>query len=386
MGLWQFIRRLLGLDASSSRETMWDDPSAMAASPSPKVSSSVPASSVPSASPVLGKVERPVSLSVSGKAIRLAAATAAASGGTLWPDTSDEPAGQEDGSVKPRLSHKIEGTDRFDLDELARRLGMTIDELQRIEVSYREFGVPKRTGGMRWLADPNGALKAVQRRILHRLLRRLRAHDAACGYERGRSIVANAQPHCGAAVVLKMDIREFFHSTTADRARAYFRAIGWKKPAADLLTKLCTHENRLPQGAPTSPRLSNLVNFHLDARLSALAAAFNGQYTRYADDMTFSLPEEDREALRAFIRVTKVVCREAGYTLHQKRKLQVRRAYERQQVTGLVVNHRVNLPRRTRRWLRAVEHHIATGRQSTLTANQLQGWHALRRMIEQTAE
>jgi len=382
MGLGQFIRRLFDLGASPAKETMWDDPPAKVASPPPV--SVTPPPIPPPASPVSPMTTQTKRASAfSGKAIRLAAATTAASCGTLWSDTSDEPKGRQDRPVKARMSHRINGSERFDLNELARRLGMGLDELQRVEVRYREFGVPKRTGGMRWLADPNAALKAVQRRILHRLLRRLRAHDAARGYERGRSIVDNARPHCRAAVVLKMDIREFFHSTAADRVRAYFQAIGWKKPAADLLTKLCTHENRLPQGAPTSPRLSNLVNFHLDARLSALAGAFGGQYTRYADDMTFSLPTEDREGLRAFIRVTKDVCRETGYTLHQKRKLQVRRAHERQQVTGLVVNDRANLPRRTRRWLRAVEHRIATGRPSTLTARQLQGWHALRRMLEQ---
>ncbi len=103
----------------------------------------------------------------------------------------------------------------------------------------------------------------------------------------------------GKAVVLKMDLRNFFPTTTAARVERYFRIAGWSKEASALLTRLCTYEGALPQGAPTSPRLSNLVNHPMDARLAALAAASGAVYTRYADDMTFSLDESTAPAARA---------------------------------------------------------------------------------------
>jgi hypothetical protein len=156
--------------------------------------------------------------------------------------------------------------------ELARRLGLSEVELRAVEPVYRPFTIPKRSGGTRQLLAPDDRLKAVQRRILRRLLRRLRCHPAAAGFERGRSVVTNALPHVGKPVVVRLDLKDFFPSTRASRVRRYFRKIGWDREATWLLVRLCTHQGGLPQGAPTSPRLSNLVNHRLDARLAALAA------------------------------------------------------------------------------------------------------------------
>jgi RNA-directed DNA polymerase len=146
--------------------------------------------------------------------------------------------------------------------------------------------------------------------------------------------------------------------------------------------RLCTNRGYLPQGAPTSPRLSNLVNYGLDARLAGLAARHGAAYTRYADDMTFSFPLDDRTAIRAVIRGTKAILKEHGYALHMKHKLHIRRRHQQQVVTGLVVNDAVRLPRRTRRWLRAVEHRAANGGQATLGPAQLAGWRSLQDMID----
>lgn len=270
----------------------------------------------------------------------------------------------------------------MDTAELARRLGMSEAELQAVPVGYDRFRIPKRSGGNRTIDAPIAPLKAVQRRILRRLLARLKAHPVATGFERGHSIVSNAAFHHGRAVVVRMDVKDFFASTTAGRIRRYFRGIGWDADAAELLTKLCTHDGRLPQGAPTSPRLSNLVNYPLDARLEGLAGSLGARFTRYADDMTFSFAADDPSAARKAIRATKRILADCGYRLHQKQKLHVRRrSHQRQLVTGLVVNDGVNLPREVRRRVRAVRHRIATGRQATLTPAQLAGWEALLHMV-----
>jgi hypothetical protein len=272
------------------------------------------------------------------------------------------------------------------VDELARRLGVGEAELRAIVPRYRSFTVNKRSGGQRRIEEPAADLKRVQRLILRRLLRRLRAHPAAHGFERGRSIVTAALPHARRAVVLRMDVQDFFLSTKAERVEAYFRRTGWGAEAAGLLTQLCTSRGGLPQGAPTSPRLSNLVNFRLDARLASLARKHGAAYTRYADDMTFSFPSDEHETYVNVIQTTKKALREAGYRLHTERKLRVLRPHMRQTVAGLVVNDGVRLPRATRRWLRAVEHRASLSIETTLTPAQLQGWRALRHMVEEQSK
>ena len=267
------------------------------------------------------------------------------------------------------------------VEELAERLGVSVEDLQATSPLYREFTIPKRAGGTRKITAPDTYLKGLQRRILRRLLNRLSCHSQATGFERGRSIVTNALPHVGKAVIIRMDLQDFFPTTSERRVRDYFRKIGWNRDAAAVLTRLCTYEGGLPQGAPTSPRLSNLVNRRLDARLAGLARKFGATYTRYADDITFSLDTDDHAEIGAIIRMTKRIVAEEGYRLHHRRKLHIRRQYNQQLVTGIVVNETANLPRRTRRWLRAVEHRAANGRDTTLSPAQLAGWRALQEMV-----
>lgn len=274
---------------------------------------------------------------------------------------------------------------RFGLMDLSSRLGVSASQLQAIEPTYHRFELPKRNGPPRKIAAPQEPLKRIQGTILRRLLSRLDVHPAVRGFEPGHSIVTNALPHVGKAVVLRMDIREFFTSTTARRVNMYFRIIGWDAEAAVLLTKLCTLDGGLPQGAATSPRLSNLVNYRLDARLGGLAASLGAVYTRYADDMTFSFEADIRDSIRGAIVSTKMILKDFGYRLHQDKKLRVSRRHNRQLVTGLVVNESVNLPRSIRRRLRAVEHHLDNGLPATMTRDQLAGWQALRAMIANQA-
>lgn len=269
-----------------------------------------------------------------------------------------------------------------DVNELARRLGMDLSELDRISTRYQTFRIPKRSGGARTIHAPDDALKQHQRRILRRLLARLPVHPAVTGFQPCHSIVTNAAHHAGKAIILKLDIQDFFPSTSAKRVQQYFQDTGWNKAAANLLTSWCTYDGGLPQGAPTSPRLSNLVNYKLDARLAGCAAPCRAAYTRYADDMTFSFAADDRTAMRQLLFSARQILEDYGYRLHKKKHCHLRRTHQRQIVTGLVVNDRPRLPRETRRWLRAVEHHAATGRPATLTPPQLEGWRAFRSMIE----
>ncbi len=277
------------------------------------------------------------------------------------------------------------GREGYEIADLAERLEMTVDALRAVEPRYRSFEIPKRSGGHRTIDAPDDTLKEIQRRLQHRVLHGLRAHPAVHGFEEGRSIVSNARPHVSKAVVINLDIRDFFNATRADRVFSYLRAIGWSRAAAREIQRLTCHEGGLPQGAPTSPRLSTLVNYRMDARLAGLARKIGADYTRYADDLTFSLTDDSTRKVQGAVRAARAIVEDEGYELHAD-KLSVRRRHQRQEVTGLVVNERIHLPRETRRWLRAVEHRLRTTGECSLSDAELEGWLALAAMVHTQGE
>lgn len=238
---------------------------------------------------------------------------------------------------------------------------------------------------MRELTIPDTPTMELQHKIFKKVLFGLRTHDAAMGFQRGRSIVHNAQPHVGQEVLIKLDVMDFFPSTSSQRIQRYFQRIGWSREAARVLTKLVTHEGGLPQGAPTSPRMSNLVNYLLDVRIQRIAARRHGTYTRYADDITISFPEDYPKKVRGVIQLVRRQLKALGYQLHH-RKTRILRRHQRQSVTGLNVNTKVSLPRELRRKLRAARHRMQQGQQATWTAEQLEGYAALEQMVREQSQ
>jgi hypothetical protein len=267
---------------------------------------------------------------------------------------------------------------------------------------YGRFTVPKRRGGLREIHAPNDRLKRLQRRVLRRLLSPLPQPGCATAFVPGRSIVDNARPHTGMAVVINLDLADFFPSIQAAQVEGVFRGLGWDAAAAGILTRICTHQGRLPQGAPTSPAISNLVCRRLDARLDALARANGGRYTRYADDLTLSFPglgrnrrlrpharqsgearpRAGRVPSRGLLRTVRAIIEAEGFQIQLKKRVRVQRAHQRQTATGLVVNQRVNLPRRTRRLIRAMQHRRRMGRLDPAGHRRLEGLEALLAMVE----
>lgn len=281
--------------------------------------------------------------------------------------------------ASPKLTGRSFG---LDINELTQRLGVPQQQLEDHSPEYRIASIPKPSGGVRRLEIPDEQTKALQRTILKRLLQALDAHPLACGFEEGASIVDAAIPHQNKRVIVKMDVRNFFESTTAERIQKWFEAIGWDSGTAALLTRLTTNEGHLPQGAPTSPRLSNLVNAPLDQALLLLARKHKGHYSRYADDITMSFDIVRGRTLRGLTQVVRRILRSYGYSMHGGKKLKVFRQNQRQQVLGLVVNSKVALPRKTRRWLRAVRHRFDQGKPITITEAQLLGWESFAEMVK----
>lgn len=311
--------------------------------------------------------------------------------------------GHRGGKRRPKTGSATQGSKKkrpkaqLGIDELARRMGVSLEELKAFSPSYHNVQIPKRNGGTRKLDVPDSRTKELQRRVLQRILQRLNSHPAAFGFERQRSIVDHAELHTGQAAVVRMDIVDFFPTTRSNAVRALYRRLGWDSEAVDFLVKLTTHRDGLPQGASTSPRLSNLVNHILDRRLTGLAKKFNATYSRYADDITFSFspkqtvpPNQSHRyprrlnlntRIESVILITETVLESMGYKLHRDRKLSVAKSSAQQRVTGLVVNEKVALPRSRRRWLRAVKHRFEQNREATISRNQLQGWLAFEQMV-----
>jgi hypothetical protein len=219
---------------------------------------------------------------------------------------------------------------------------------------YTKHEIPKKSGKMRVISAPAAGLKRIQKSIAVVLLDPLGAHKAAFGFVAGRSIVDNAKMHVGKPVVVNADVRNCFPSVRWPLVRAaLIRDLSDRLSPLSIsfLVDLCTAEGVLPIGAPTSPAILNRVLFKTDQILSQQATLRGCSYTRYADDLTFS----GGENTVGLLGVARGVLGRIGLELDPG-KTNVFRRGRRQMCTGLVVNDRVNVPRRIRRRVRAAVH------------------------------
>jgi len=155
---------------------------------------------------------------------------------------------------------------------------------------YTTFEIKKKSGATRTIRAPISALKILQRKLAYVLSLVYEPKSGTHGFTRSRSIVSNAQPHVKAKFVLNIDLKDFFPSINFGRVRGMLMAVPYKlhPTAATVLAQLCCVENSLPQGAPTSPVISNMICARLDSQLRSLARKYHCTFTRYADDITFS--------------------------------------------------------------------------------------------------
>lgn len=238
-------------------------------------------------------------------------------------------------------------------------------------------------GRARVLEAPKARLKAIQRRLLDDVLVWIPPHAAAHGFVRGRSARTHATLHVGQAILLRLDLEDWFAHVAAGRVFGVLRSAGYPEAVAHVLTALSTNvmpidawdlvprprapeaiaahhrlgrrlaTPHLPQGAPTSPALANLCAFTLDRRLSALAASLGARYSRYADDLVLSGDSRLR-APWVRSRVAEVAADE-GFAVNAAKTNLITRA-GRQRVAGIVVNERINLARPEYERLKAILH------------------------------
>jgi len=260
---------------------------------------------------------------------------------------------------------------------LAQWLGVTDDELEwfadlkglggklgRPRLEHYSYQIlHKRGGGVRLLESPKPRLKELQRQILTAILDRVPAHIAAHGFVKGRSIATFARPHTNQQVLLRLDLSNFFPAFPGARAQALFRTLGYPEAVAARLAGIATNAAprmvwrgeapelralygwpHLPQGAPTSPALANLMAYRLDCRLAGLARCAHAVYTRYADDLAFSGGEALARGVERFAAHAAAIAMEEGFAVNH-RKTRVMRQGVRQQLAGVVVNRKVGLRR-----------------------------------------
>lgn len=233
----------------------------------------------------------------------------------------------------------------FDFKHLALLLGYEPSELAFYlfaseESFYTQIEIPKKSGGMRDIKIPSDKLKSIQRWILKNVLDSMEVHDSCYGFMKGKSIYDNALLHVGKECVLNMDLKDFFPSICQKDVFNIFYQRGYTKKVSYYLAKLLTKDGVLPQGSPASPKISNIVAKHMDKRLSELAKQYNAVYSRYADDLTFS----GASNIKNMISIISQIIQEETFQVNEK-KTRYSYYFQRQEVTGLIVNKKVSVPK-----------------------------------------
>jgi len=265
------------------------------------------------------------------------------------------------------------------VEQIATFLGITISKLRFLAYNrkvskvshYKRFYMAKKSGGQRLISAPMPLLKSVQYRILNDLLYKLEIQDTAYGFVPNRSIVDNAKQHIGQSVVINMDLKNFFPTITYKRVKGLFKALGYAEKYATILGLLCTEpetdevkmdgeryfvatgERHLPQGAPTSPVITNLICRTMDKRMLGAAEKLGFTFTRYADDCTFSCAETAKPNVGKMLWIAHKIVKEEGFIMHPD-KLKIMHKGRQQEVTGIVVNEKLNVNRKDLKNFRAL--------------------------------
>ncbi|MBP9868201.1 MAG: trypsin-like peptidase domain-containing protein [Alphaproteobacteria bacterium] len=273
-------------------------------------------------------------------------------------------------STPPRISIPQELENK---ESILAYLDVNPEELKKIwwfrEKMYQAFEIQKRGGKARVISAPDDRLKYLQHKILLLLNRLYRVRNPVHGFVPQKSVKTNATAHLRKRFILNIDLKDFFPSITENRIIGVLKSIGIDDQVAQIISRICCSNGCLPQGAPTSPVLSNIICFRLDKNLMSLAKDTRCIYTRYADDLTFS-------SHQPMIKLFEGVITPAGHVSPELLSLHLRNIFlangfiinpdkvhyadrnSRRMVTGLKVNEFVNLDRRYIRNIRAILHSI----------------------------
>jgi len=240
----------------------------------------------------------------------------------------------------------------FNFDHLSLLFGRDKEYLASVVNSpdnhYREFKIKKRSGGFRKITTPFPALLEMQYWIYNNILKTITIHSSAHGFTYKKSIITNSKIHAGEKHLLKLDLKDFFPSIKINRVIHIFKELGYPNIIAFYLAQICCYDSSLPQGAPTSPILSNIVVRRIDKRLIHLAKKFDLKYTRYADDLTFS----GSSISAMFISYVNGIIVDEGFTVNES-KTRLYQHKSKRIVTGIsVIGNEIKIPRAYKRDLK----------------------------------
>lgn len=277
--------------------------------------------------------------------------------------------------------------------ELARTLGVKYRQLNLILYSYDEtglrgtdkyyksFDLNKKNGGIRHINAPTGELLRIQRKISKILQASIKENNISHGFNIGKSIYSNANVHHNKRYVLNLDLEDFFDSVHFGRVRGFFiknNSFKCTENIATILAQLTCYNGKLPQGAPSSPVLTNLICNIMDFHILKIAKKYKLNYTRYADDMTFSTNDKYfLELYNQFIIDITTEVNKSGFKIND-RKTRLQYKDSRQEVTGIIVNKSLSVPNEYYKTTRAMAHslykngyYLLNGQEGTM--NQLDG-------------
>ncbi len=224
----------------------------------------------------------------------------------------------------------------------------------KIENNYKVYKIKKHNGNYRTIYSPNPLLKSIQRKILNNILNNKEISKYAKAYHKNISLKDNAIPHLNKKLVLKLDIVDFFENIEYPTIyKCCFNEIYFPKAVGHLLTTLCTYESRLPQGAPTSSYISNLIMKDFDNEIGTYCEQHNISYTRYSDDMTFSGDFNPSE----LIKIVRKQLYKLGLKINNK-KIHVINNSSQQNVTGIIVNKKIQVSSKYRNLIRQSIYYI----------------------------
>lgn len=234
---------------------------------------------------------------------------------------------------------------------------------------YSEFHIAKGRGKIRAITAPDRRLKIIQRKLAPLLEQLYRVRNPVHGFVADRSVKTNAQAHGRRRFVVNLDLKNFFPTITEKRVVGLLRALGIDDRVSEVVARLCCNNNELPQGAPTSPLISNMICYRLDTDLLAVAKSSRAIYTRYADDITFSsyqppaplfggvVPTVGRFSPNLLSIDLRNTIAANGFLIHPEKAHYADRN-SRRIVTGVKINAGLNVDRRYIRRIRAILHSI----------------------------
>ena len=289
---------------------------------------------------------------------------------------------------------------------------LTTEELFDTPNIYSKVFIPKKTGGQRTLRIPNPELKEVQNKLKTFIESAFqeRIHFTCHSYRKNKSIISNAYPHLENEVLIKLDIKDYFQNITQAQIKdalylgnkSYFTHPYYKEfcqyipeklalakdyldfpENEDALMRLLHTDKGLPQGAPTSPVISNLVLSKFDHEIFMVVKSMDGKYSRYSDDLTISFKTDESDKIKRVIKFTESKLAEYGFQLNKKKgKIHVLRKHQAQRICGITINSgKPTISRQHRRLIRAAKHNLKQGKEIQLSENQLIGHDAFIQMV-----